>query len=80
MKAVDRVTGLKIPRMILGVSILSRTSVVATRSDLTRAIARSFSASVSQRAVAGRSVRVMYATRESPQVMMPSMAKIILQL
>jgi hypothetical protein len=43
MKAVHSVTGLKMPRSNLGVSILSRTSVAPTRSDLTRAMARSFS-------------------------------------
>jgi hypothetical protein len=80
MKAVDKVTGLNMPRITFLVSILSRTSVVATRSDLTRAMARSFSSCVSQRAVAGRSVRVIYATRERQHVIMPSMAKIIRQL
>lgn len=80
MNDVPMVTGEKIPRNILGLSMRSRTSVVATRSDLTRAIARSFSSCVSQRAVAGRSVSVMYEMRDKPQVMIPSMAKIILQV
>ena len=56
--AVERVTGLMIPLINFLVSILSKTSVAPSLSDLTRAIARSFSFSVSQRAVSGRSVRV----------------------
>lgn len=80
MNAVQRVTGLKIPRRTFLMSILSRTSVVPTRSDLTRAIARSFSSCESHLAVAGRSVRVTKAMTERPQVMIPSMAKIILQV
>ena len=77
MNAVARVTGLKIPRRTLAVSILSKTSVVATRSALTRAIARSFSSWVSHLAVAGRSVKVKKEMIERPQVMMPSIAKIL---
>ena len=80
MKAVARVTGLKMPRRILATSSLSRTSVAARRSDLTRAMARSFSSSVSHLAVAGRSVKVKNAMMARPQVMMPSMAKIIRHL
>jgi hypothetical protein len=74
MKAVARVTGLKIPFRILGTSSLSRTSVDPTRSDLIRAIARSFSSCVSHLAVAGRSVKVKKAIRDRPMVMMPSIA------
>lgn len=56
--AVERVMGLRIPRRSFFLSILSNTCVWPTRSDLTRAMAMSFSAWVSQRAVSGRSVRV----------------------
>ena len=77
MNDTESVTGLKIPRSILGRSNLSRTSVVATRSDLTRAIARSFYSWVSHLAVAGRSVKVKKEMSDRPQVMMPSMAKIM---
>lgn len=72
-KAVDRVTGLRMPRRSLVLSSLSRTWVWPTRSDLTRAMARSFSSWVSQRAVCGRSVRVRNETRDSPMVIIPSM-------
>jgi hypothetical protein len=58
MKDVDRVTGLRMPRRSFLESMRSSTSVVATRSDLTRAMARSFSSCVSHLAVSGRSVRV----------------------
>lgn len=74
IKAVAIVTGLKMPLIILGVSSVSRTSVAPTRSDLIRATARSFSSWVSHFAVAGRSVKVKKAIRDSPMVMMPSMA------
>ena len=50
-----------------------------TRSDFTRAIARSFSASVSHLAVSGRSVRVKKPMRDKQIVMMPSIPKIIRQ-
>lgn len=80
MEAVARVTGLRMPRSNLVVSSLSRTSVVARRSDLTRAMARSFSSCESQRAVAGRSVKVRKAMRARPQVIVPSMAKIMRQV
>jgi hypothetical protein len=43
MKDVANVTGLKMPRRVFLRSIWSSTSVVPTRSDLTRAMARSFS-------------------------------------
>ena len=55
-------------------------SIRLTRSDFTLAMARSFSSAVSHRAVAGRSVKVKKAMRERPMVIMPSIAKIILQL
>lgn len=74
-KAVARVLGFRIPRTSLGVSILSRTSVVPTFSDLTRAMAMSFSSCVSQRAVAGRSVSVKKAMMASPMVITPEDAK-----
>lgn len=80
MKAVDRVTGEKRPLIILVVSILSRTSVVPTRSDLTRAMANSFSSCESQRAVSGRSVNVKKAITEIQTVIMPSIAKIMRQV
>nr|GFD60733.1 hypothetical protein [Tanacetum cinerariifolium] len=74
---VDRVIGLAKPRLILLASILSRRADWARRSDLTRSIASCFCSSVSQRAVSGRSVRVTKATRATPMVKMPSMAKIL---
>lgn len=80
MKDVDMVTGERMPRKTLVQEILSRLSVTPTRSDLTRAIAMSFSSGESQRAVSGRSVMVKKAMIASPQVMMPSTAKIIRQL
>lgn len=55
---VESVRGLRMPAMILAVSILSRTSVVPRRSALMRLRARAFSSSVSQAADWGRSVRV----------------------
>ena len=79
MKEVAIVTGLKRPFAILAVSTLSSTSFWPTRSDLTRAMARSFSAWVSQRAVSGRSVSVTKEISARQQVTMPSIAKIILQ-
>lgn len=59
---VDRVRGLRMPAMSLAVSILSRTSVVPSRSLLTRAIARLFSSSLSHLAESGRSVSVTSGT------------------
>ncbi len=58
MNAVDKVTGEKIPLRTFAVSILSKTSVVDTRSALMRAMAKSRSSGVSQQAVLGWSVRV----------------------
>lgn len=75
MKAVVRTAGLKMPRNVFFLSSLSRTSLCPTRSDLTRAMARSFSACVSHRAVSGLSVRVKKEMIERRHVMMPSMAK-----
>lgn len=57
-REVEMVTGLVRPRMSLVVSMRSRTAVVVMRSEAMRAVASSFSAGVSQRAVEGRSVRV----------------------
>lgn len=58
MKETARVLGLNMPRKSLGLSILSSTSVAPTFSDLTLAIARTFSSSLSHLAVSGRSVKV----------------------
>lgn len=57
-KDVASVMGLVMPARSLVLSILSRTVVVARRSDFMRFTARRFSSSESQRAVSGRSVRV----------------------
>jgi len=80
MKAVARTVGLKIPRRVFFLSSLSSTLFWPTRSDLIRAMAKSFSAWDSQRAVCGRSVRVKKAMMEMMQVTMPSIAKIIRHL
>jgi hypothetical protein len=58
MNEVAMVTGLRMPFMSFWVSMRSSTSVVATRSDLMRAMASCFSSAVSHLAVSGRSVRV----------------------
>ena len=80
MKEVAIVTGPKIPRIVLRLLMESRISVVPTRSDFTREMARAFSSAVSQRAVSGRSVRVKNPMTARPQVIMPSIAKIICHL
>ena len=58
MPAVESVMGEVTPAMSFFLSILSRTSVVARRSDLMRSTARIFSSGVSQLADSGRSVQV----------------------
>jgi hypothetical protein len=77
MNDVPSTTGLKIPASNFFLSILSRTSVVPTRSDLIRAMASSFSSAVNHFADEGRSVSVKNAMSDRPQVMIPSMIKII---
>ena len=75
---VRRVTGLQMPRRIFGMSSLSKTSVMPTRSDLMQAMQRSFFSSENHLAVSGRSVKVKKEIRAGPQVVIPSIANFIL--
>ena len=77
MNEVPSTTGLKMPASNFFLSILSRTSVVPTRSDLMRAIANSFSSAVNHFADDGRSVSVKKAISDKPQVIIPSMMNIM---
>jgi len=78
MKPVVMVVGLRIPREVFFMSILSKTSVVPTRSLNTRLAASAFSAGESQRAVSGRSVMVRKPMRARPMVMMPVLCQWVL--